>query len=132
MEFSLRATKTGVGRAANRVAATLLWCVLALWCLFAAAANCRAQESGRQADATFNKGAEIAVMVHDETREPISSTVMVAIYKDGTTPAGQAGTSRGVATFVVRSLGDFTVVVEAAGYRKVVKEISVPTAQRTL
>jgi thioredoxin-like negative regulator of GroEL len=111
---------------ASRYAARLMCCVLA------AVANCSAQESGRQADAMFNKGAEIAVMVHDESREPISSTVMVAIYKGGTMPVGQAGTSRGVATFVVTSLGEFTVVVEAAGYRRVVKEISVPQPQRTL
>ncbi len=80
----------------------------------------------------FNKGAEIAVMVHDASGEAISSTVMVAMYKDGTTPVGQAGTSNGVARFVVTSLGEFTVVVEAAGYRRAVKEVSVPEPQRTL
>jgi thioredoxin-like negative regulator of GroEL len=111
---------------ASRYAARSLCCVLGV------AAICSAQESGRQADAMFNKGAEIAVMVHDESREPISSTVMVAIYKDGTMPVAQAGTSRGVATFVVTSLGEFSVMVEAAGYRRVVKEISVPQPQRTL
>jgi Flp pilus assembly protein TadD len=108
-------------QAVGCVAASLVVCALA-----------RAQESGRQADAMFNKGAEIAVMVHDASREPISSTVIVVIYKDGMTPVGQAGTSRGVATFVVTSLGEFTVVVEAAGYRKAVKEVSVPAPQRTM
>ena len=116
-----------------RAACVASSCAAKLLCyVLAAAAICYAQESGRQADAMFNKGAEIAVMVHDESREPISSTVMVAIYKDGSMPVGQAGTSRGVATFVVTSLGEFTVVVEAAGYRRVVKEVSVPQPQRTL
>ncbi len=40
----------------------------------------------------------------------------------------QGATSHGRAFFIVRTLGDFTVVVEASGYKTAQKEVSVPVA----
>lgn len=90
----------------------------------------RCQESGSGADARFNNGAELAVTVHDPLGEPITSVAMVHVYRNGTTPSGQAATSQGRAMFVLTPLGDFTVVVEAAGYERAQREVSLPTAQR--
>lgn len=136
MSGFFRAKQSGIracGKAASlhrlrAVVRVLGWVAAMLWVCSVG----RAQESGRQADASFNKGAEIAVTVHDTSGEAISSTVMVAIYKSGSTLAGQATTSNGVARLVVTSLGDFEVVVEAAGYRRAVKQVSVPEPQRTM
>ncbi|MGH9676861.1 MAG: tetratricopeptide repeat protein, partial [Candidatus Acidiferrum sp.] len=68
--------------------------------------------------------------VHDGSGEPISAPTMVKLYRDGTIPSGQGATSRGHVTFVVNNLGDFTVVVEAAGYESAQKEVSINVAGR--
>src|SRR4029077_2653670 len=103
-----------------------------VWALAAlGACRCaRAQESGTQAGAFFNSGAELVVNVHDAAGVPLAATAMVHVYRDGATPSGQAATSDGRATFVLTPLGDFTVVVEAAGYQAARKDVSLPTAQR--
>src|SRR5262249_53947264 len=96
-----------------------------------ACARVGAQESGTQAGATFNNGAELVVNVHDEAGVPLAATAMVHVYRDGATPSGQTVTSDGRAIFVLSPLGEFTVVVEAAGYQSARKDVSLPTAQRT-
>jgi Tfp pilus assembly protein PilF len=88
------------------------------------------QENGSQAGAFFNSGAELTVTVHDASGAPIAATAIVHVYREGTTPSGQASTSDGRAIFVLTPLGDFTVVVEAAGYQTARKEVSLPSAQR--
>src|SRR5437762_5435532 len=88
------------------------------------------QENGSQSNAFFNSGAELAVIVHDASGSPIASAAMVHVYREGTTPSGQALTSDGRAVFVLSPLGDFTVVVEAPGYQPARKDVSLPTAQR--
>jgi Flp pilus assembly protein TadD len=131
MRFFHRAMEFETKSFARPAAQALLLVAMAVAARGARAPGARAQDGGRPNDALFNKGAEIVVTVHDVSGEAISSTVMVAIYKDGARPAGQTVTSRGSATFVVTSLGEFSVVVEAAGYRRAVKEVSVPEPQRT-
>jgi len=96
----------------------------------AADAHAWQQESGSNADASFNSGAQLAVMVHDASGSPIAAAAMVHVYREGTTPSGQAATSNGRAMFVLTPLGNFTVVVEAAGYQTARKDVSLPTAQR--
>jgi Tfp pilus assembly protein PilF len=103
-----------------------VWALAALGACMCA----RAQESGTQAGAFFNSGAELVVNVHDAAGVPLAATAMVHVYRDGATPSGQAATSDGRATFVLTPLGDFTVVVEAAGYQAARKDVSLPTAQR--
>ncbi len=89
------------------------------------------QDSGSKAGEFFGKGAEIVVIVHDAAGEPVSSSAMVRLVRDGSIPSGQGSTSHGRVNFVVTSLGEFTVVVEPAGAASVQKDVSVQTAGRT-
>lgn len=97
--------------------------------LFALPACC--QDSGSAERESFGNGSEITVTVHDSSGEPIAKAAMVKLYRDGSIPSGQGETSRGHAVFVVNYLGEFTVIVEAAGYANVQKEVSVRVAGRT-
>lgn len=93
-------------------------------CLAFALPSC-SQDSGSEANEFHGRGSEITVTVHDGSGEPISSAAMVKLYRDGTIPNGQAETSRGSAVLVVNKLGEFTVVVVAAGYEPAQKDLSV-------
>lgn len=104
--------------------------LLSSMCVVVCAQAARSQESGSQAGAFFNNGAELAVNVRDASGTPLRATAMVRVYRDGTTPSGQGATSDGRAIFVLTPLGEFTVVVEAAGYQTARKDVSLPTAQR--
>ncbi|MBV8515225.1 MAG: hypothetical protein JO260_07985, partial [Acidobacteria bacterium] len=89
------------------------------------------QDSGSQATEYFGNGAEINVIVHDGTGNPISSPAMVRLYRDGNIPSGEGATSHGRVRFVVTSLGEFTVVVEPAGQPSLQKDVSVRTTGQT-
>lgn len=56
---------------------------------------------------------------------------MVSAYRDGTTLSRQGETSRGSSVLVVNFLGEYTIIVEAAGYEKVQKQVSVQVTGRT-
>jgi tetratricopeptide (TPR) repeat protein len=71
--------------------------------------------------------AEIAVTVRDSSGEIISSPASVKLYKNGM-PSDQASTSHGRAFFIPRSLGEFTIIVEAAGYKTAQKDVSLSIA----
>jgi tetratricopeptide (TPR) repeat protein len=90
----------------------------------------RCQDSGNEVNAYHGTGSEITVIVHDATGEPIAAPAMVRLYRDGNAPSGQSATSRGMAVFIVTTLGEFTAVVEAAGYQKAQKDVSVPVPTR--
>jgi tetratricopeptide (TPR) repeat protein len=89
------------------------------------------QDSGSKATEYFGNGAEINVIVHDGTGNPISSTTMVRLYRDGNIPSGEGATSHGRVRFVVTSLGEFTVVVEPAGQPSLQKDVSVRATGQT-
>jgi Tfp pilus assembly protein PilF len=90
-----------------------------------------AQDSGSTANEFHGKGSEITVTVHDSSGEPISTAAMVSAYRDGMTLSRQGETSRGSAVLVVNFLGEYTIIVEAAGYEKVQKQVSVQVTGRT-
>jgi len=90
----------------------------------------RAQDSGNEVNAYHGNGAEITVVVHDASGEPIAASALVSIYRGANTPNGQATTSRGSASFTVAALGEFVVVAEAPGYQRIQKDISVPAPER--
>ena len=90
----------------------------------------RAQDTGTAATEFHGKGVAISVVVYDSTGEPISSLAMVQLFR-GTIPAGQAETSHGRAELVVYDIGDFTVVVQCAGYATAQKELSINAAGST-
>jgi Tfp pilus assembly protein PilF len=107
------------------LAGALVWCAPAAWCVEAE------QDSGSKATEYFGNGAEINVIVHDGTGNPISSTAMVRLYRDGNIPSGQGATSHGRVRFVVTNLGEFTVVVEPAGQAILQKDVSVRSPGET-
>jgi Tfp pilus assembly protein PilF len=89
------------------------------------------QDSGSEINEFYGSGAEITVTVHGSSGEPISAAAMVKLYRDGTMLSRQGETSRGRAVLVVNNLGEFTVMVEAAGYESAQKEVSVRVTGRT-
>ena len=109
---------------APRILLPAMFCVV-----FALPAWC--QDSGSEANEFHGRGAEITVTVHDASGEPISTPAIVKLYRDGTIPSRQGETSRGSAVLVVNNLGEFTVIVEAAGYENAQKELSVQVTGRT-
>jgi Tfp pilus assembly protein PilF len=95
--------------------------VLPAWC----------QDNGSEVNEFHGRGSEITVNVRDSSGEPISTAALVKLYRDGTTLSRQGETSRGSAVLVVNNLGEFTVIVEAAGYESVQKQVSVQVTGRT-
>jgi Flp pilus assembly protein TadD len=89
------------------------------------------QDNGSEINEFHGKGSEITVNVRDSSGEPISTPAMVKLYRDGTTLSRQGETSRGSAVLVVNYLGEFTVIVEAAGYENTQKQVSVQFTGRT-
>jgi Tfp pilus assembly protein PilF len=90
----------------------------------------RAQDNGSQVTEYHGKGAEITVTVHDSSGEPISSSALVKLYRDGTILSRQGQTSRGSALLVVNTIGEFSLVVEAPGYETVQKDVSIQASGR--
>jgi hypothetical protein len=82
--------------------------------LFAASAFC--QDSGDQGTNSRGSRAEIAVTVRDVSRQVIAVPTTVKLYKNGALE-DQRSTTQGRAFFIVQGLGDFTVAVEATGYK---------------
>jgi tetratricopeptide (TPR) repeat protein len=70
------------------------------------------------------------VGVHDASGEEISSPAIVKLFRGGTIPDGLAETVRGRAELFTNNLGDFTVVVEAAGYVNAQKDLSINAGGR--
>jgi Tfp pilus assembly protein PilF len=113
-----------------RFSAAVLSCAL-LWCVPVMLGAEPRQDSGSKATEYFGNGAEINVIVHDGIGNPISSTAMVRLYRDGNIPSGEGATSHGRVRFVVTSLGEFTVMVEPAGQPIVQKDVSVRSTGET-
>lgn len=101
--------------------------LLALGLLIASLAS--AQDTGTLATEFMGRGVAISVVVHGPSGEPIPSMAVVKLLR-GTNPAGQAETTNGRAELVVNDLGDFTVVVQAAGYATTQKDVSINTNGR--
>lgn len=98
---------------------------------FLLASGSPAQDAGTASTEFYGKGTAVTIMVHDASGNPIRAAAVVKLFHGGTVPAGQAETERGRAELVVTELGDFTVVVAAAGYASVQKDFSVGAAGRT-
>jgi tetratricopeptide (TPR) repeat protein len=89
-----------------------------------------AQDNGSQVTEYHGKGAEITVTVHDSSGEPIATSAIVKLYRDGTILSREGQTSRGSALLVVNTIGEFSIVVEAAGYETARKEFSIQASGR--
>ena len=83
----------------------------------------RCQDSADQGTMSRGDRAEISITVRDSSGQPISAPATVKLYKDGA-PSDQSSTSHGRVFFIPRTLGDYTVAVEAAGYKSAQKDVS--------
>ena len=138
MQYCSRVFSPGARVLVRAPANRRAWCfehlLIALPLLFAlvlaSASIVLAQDTGTAATEFRGSGVAITVVVHDASGEPISSPAMVKLFRGGTIPSGQAETSRGHAELVVNNIGDFTVLVESAGYSSAQKEFSVGATGR--
>jgi len=73
---------------------------------------------------------EIAVTVRDPSGQTISTATSVRLSREGM-PVDQGATSHGRIFFILRDLGSYTVVVEAAGYKTAQKDVSLTVAMKT-
>lgn len=87
----------------------------------------RCQDSGDQGTMVRGDRAEISITVRDASGALITTPCSVKLYKNGA-PSDQSSASHGRAFFIPRGFGDFTIVVEATGYKSTQKEISVTVA----
>jgi len=87
------------------------------------------QDSGSEGTLLRGDKAEISVTVRDSSGEAISVPASVKIFKEGM-PTDQKEASHGRAFFILRSLGDYTVAVNATGYKPAQKDVSVPVGVR--
>jgi tetratricopeptide (TPR) repeat protein len=86
---------------------------------------------GRASDESAFRGnrAEIAITVLDRSGGVVAAPTMVKLYHAGAL-IGQSSTSKGRAFFILNSLGDYTITVDAGGYQSVQKDISLTMAIR--
>jgi Flp pilus assembly protein TadD len=85
------------------------------------------QDSVNELGAISGNSAVIVVTVRDSSGGPLSVPAMVKLYRSGGIPNGQGTTGQGGrAIFTPQNLGDFTVIVEAPGYKTGHGEVSVP------
>jgi Flp pilus assembly protein TadD len=82
-----------------------------------------AQDSSGEGSNLRGDRPEIAITVRDSSGETIVAPASVRVYKDGM-QSDQGATSRGRAFFILRSTGDYTVLVEASGYKSAQKDVS--------
>jgi len=94
-------------------------------CLLTPSSIC--QDSAERGANSFGSDAEITVTVRDMSRQVINVPTTVKIYKNGALQ-DQRSTSQGRAFFIVQGLGEFTVAVEALGYKATQKEVSIAAA----
>jgi tetratricopeptide (TPR) repeat protein len=97
---------------------------LSLWSLPACS-----QDSGDQGTVTRGDRAQISVTVRGPSGEIVASPAAVKLLKNGM-PTDQSSTSHGRAFFIPQTLGEYTIAVEAAGYKSAQKDVSVTIASR--
>ncbi|HYL85559.1 MAG TPA: tetratricopeptide repeat protein [Candidatus Angelobacter sp.] len=103
--------------------------------LIALAASCflpgSAYAQSRTAEEADFRGnrAEIALTIKDTSGQIITAPAMVKVYHSGTL-SGQASASQGRAFFILSALGDYTITVDASGYKSAQKDVSLQVALR--
>jgi len=118
--------RCATGNSCRAGTALRLLCLIALF-----VSSTQAQDAGTASTEFYGKGTAVTVFVHDAGGNPVRSGAVVKLFRGGTIPAGQTETEQGRAELVVTELGDFTVVVAAAGYASAQKDFSIDAAGRT-
>src|SRR5260370_32590113 len=102
---------------------TVLSCVVFLpfsaWC----------QDSSAEGTNLRGNRPEISITVRGSSGETVVAPASIRVYKDGI-QSDQGATTRGRAFFILRSTGDYTVIVDASGYKSAQKDLSVAVAMR--
>jgi Flp pilus assembly protein TadD len=98
-------------------------------CLFLAPRPLFSQDSGNESLILRGDRAELSVTLRDSSGEPISPAATVKLYHGGVF-ADQSAASHGRAFFVFRTLGSYSLVVQATGYKAAEKEVTVPVAMK--
>jgi Flp pilus assembly protein TadD len=87
----------------------------------------RCQDGVDEQAAISGNNAVIVVSVRDVSGSPIPVPAVVKLYRSGGIPNGQSTTSKGGrAVFTPQNLGEFSVTVEAPGYKTGRGDVSVP------
>jgi len=73
---------------------------------------------------------EIAVTVKDPSGQTISTAASVRLSHEGM-PVDQGATSHGRVFFILRDLGSYAVIVEAAGYKTAQKDVNLTVAMKS-
>ena len=98
-----------------------------LFCLLASPLSALCQDSSSEGTVLRGDRVEISVTVRDSSGEPISAPASVKLYRDGI-PVDQKAASHGRAFFIPRTLGNFSVIVEATGYKAAQKDLTLNVA----
>lgn len=86
----------------------------------------KSQDGVNEQTAISGNHAVIVVTVRESSGEPLSVAAVVRLYRSEGIPNGQSTTTAGRAIFTPQNLGEFTVVVEAPGYKTGRGQVSVP------
>jgi Tfp pilus assembly protein PilF len=111
----------------SSVARLVLPLVVGLW-FHPVSSPC--QDSSAEGTIIRGTRTELAVTVYDSAGQIVRSSTTIKLYKDGVA-VDQASTSEGRVFFVSRSSGDFTIAVEAAGYKSAQKDVTVEPSVKT-
>ena len=98
--------------------------------LFSALVPSLGQDSSGEGIMMRGDRPEIAVTVRDSSGRPISTAASVRLTREGM-PVDQGATSHGRVFFILRDLGSYTVIVEAAGYKAAQKDVNLTVAMKT-
>jgi tetratricopeptide (TPR) repeat protein len=109
-----------MGRHAFPLLLSVLFSTFPAWC----------QDGVGEEKAISGNNATIVVNVRNSSGDPLPVTAVVKLYRNGAIPNGQATTSQGRAIFLPQNLGDFSVVVEATGYKVGRANVDVPIPVR--
>jgi tetratricopeptide (TPR) repeat protein len=104
------------------IAATLLLGACSVLCPLPS----RSQDSSAESGIRGNRP-ELSITVRDSSGEPISAPATVKVSRMGV-PADQRATRKGRVFFILDSLGDYTIAVDATGYQAAQKEVSLTIA----
>jgi thioredoxin-like negative regulator of GroEL len=110
-----------------RVSRMLLPLLVSLW-FYPIPALC--QDSSEEGTMLRGSRAELVITVYDSSGQIVKSSTTVKVYKDGAV-IDQSSTSDGRVFFVPRGHGDFTIAVQAAGYKTEQKEVTVTPSTKT-
>jgi tetratricopeptide (TPR) repeat protein len=118
-----------MSHARQRIPFPVYFTLLAIAVFAWLAAPAFAQDSGDEGTVLRGNRPEIALTVRDSFGQAIAAPATVKLYRSGV-PTGQQATLHGRAFFILSSLGDYSVTVEATGYQTATKELAINNAIR--